>query len=414
MANREIHVLVVGGSWAGVTAVNELLGLSHVAYSRLHVTLVEQRTHYFHRTGVIRGLVDQKYADKMFIPYQRLFMDGNKPSPHHRLVCAKLTHIYEHSIEVEGGERIFYDYLIIATGAAYTSLPVTQSIDEKECREKYQKMRNAIEAARSILFVGGGAVGVGMCCEIAEMHPKKLLMLAHARDRLLNEDLSDNFSNTAEVHMKKMGIDLILGETVLSASIHDDDDDHSTLTHDEWVVKPQIVHTKSGRRIPCDLVIWTTGARPITDFMNSLLPSNEKHPLVDVNSGQINVRPTLQLADLRYPYIFAVGDVNSLPFTEKYAPNAVLQAKHAVSNLRELMNESYDYRIKVSPTMAAEATASAQLAPYVGTRNTQVVVALGKSNEISSTILAKLSNWAGGSHRGRKYLLDKAEKMLNV
>ncbi|KAJ2774758.1 hypothetical protein GGI18_004537, partial [Coemansia linderi] len=138
------------------------------------------------------------------------------------------------------------------------------------------------------------------------------------------------------------------------------------------------------------------------------------HPLVDVNSGQINVRPTLQLADLRYPYIFAVGDVNSLPFTEKYAPNAVLQAKHAVSNLRELMNESYDYRIKVSPTMAAEATASAQLAPYVGTRNTQVVVALGKSNEISSTILAKLSNWAGGSHRGRKYLLDKAEKMLNV
>ncbi|KAJ2749865.1 hypothetical protein GGI19_005430, partial [Coemansia pectinata] len=115
MSGREIHVLVIGGSWAGITAVNELINLSNGAYSGLRITLVEQRTHYFHKTGVIRGLVDQKYADKMFISYKRLFVDCDLPNSAHRLVCAKLTRVYDSYIEVEGGERIPFDYLIVAT-----------------------------------------------------------------------------------------------------------------------------------------------------------------------------------------------------------------------------------------------------------------------------------------------------------
>ncbi|KAJ2504737.1 hypothetical protein IWW47_002381 [Coemansia sp. RSA 2052] len=415
MSNREIHVVVVGGSWAGITAIHQLIDLSHITYPRLHITLVEQRTHYFHKTGVIRGLVDQRYADKMFISYQRLFLDGGGVSnPFHHFVCARLAHVHEHFIELEGGARMFYDYLIVATGTTYTSLPVTQSADEIDCRARYHKMRNAVDSARSILFVGGGAVGVGMCCEIAEMHPKKCIMLAHARDKLLNEDLSNNFSNSAESRMRKMGIELILGETVLSTTAtEDDDDDYSTLSHEEWVVKPQTVITKSGRRITCDLVIWTTGSRPYTEFMRTLLPTSDKHPLVDVDSGRINVLPTLQLSDIRYPNIFAVGDVNSLSFAEKYATSAVLQAKHAVANMRSLMDECYDYRIKMSPAMAAESVSRAQLTPYTSSRNTQVVVALGKNKEIANTIFAKFNAWAWGAKRGRKYMLDKAEKMLN-
>ncbi|KAJ2864677.1 hypothetical protein GGH94_002767 [Coemansia aciculifera] len=405
MSGREIHVLVIGGSWAGITAVNELINLSNGAYSGLRITLVEQRTHYFHKTGVIRGLVDQKYADKMFISYKRLFVDCDLPNSAHRLVCAKLTRVYDSSIEVEGGERIPFDYLIVATGTTPTSMPVTQSIDDVECRERYQKMRNSIESARSILFVGGGAVGIGLCCEIAELYPKKCLILAHSRDKLLSEDLSSSFANSTENLVKKMGIELILGETVLSNTAYNED---------EWVVTPQTVLTKTGRRIPCDLVIWTTRARPYTDFMNSLSPTNEREPLVNVDSGCINVLPSLQLSDKRYPNIFAVGDVNSLPYAEKYATSAVLQAKHAVSNIRVLMNESYDFRSKMSPTMAAEAAARANMASYSSTRNTQMVVALGKNKEVSGTIFSKFSSWASGGSRGRNYMLDKAEKMLHV
>ncbi|KAI7834012.1 hypothetical protein BX661DRAFT_150439 [Kickxella alabastrina] len=405
MSSREIHVVVVGGSWAGVTAVRELIELSYLTYPGLHITLVEQRTHYFHKTGIIRGLADKKYAEQMFIPYNRLFSHGTSVAHNHRFVCARLKHVHEHFIEVEGGSRLFYDYLIIATGTEYKSLPVTSSVTAEECYAQYQAMRDAMEAADRILFVGGGAVGIGLCGEIAEMYPKKTITLAHARERLLNEDLSDNFASSTEARLQKMGVKLVLGETVVPSEF-------GTELNPNWNVRPHEVVTKRGHKIECDLAIWTTGSRPQTAFMKTLSPSNDKFPLVDAVSGSISVRSTLQLADARFPYIFAVGDVNSLSISEKYATSAVNQAKQAVGNIRALIDDCYDFRIKMSAAMAANTAAKASLLPYMGTKK-GVVVALGRNQEVSNTFFAKINSWARGGKRGRKYLLDKAQEMLN-
>ncbi|KAI9474921.1 hypothetical protein LPJ78_005349 [Coemansia sp. RSA 989] len=420
MAAREIHVVVVGGSWAGVTAVQELMSLSQVTYPRLMVTLIEQRTHYFHKTGMIRGLVDKRYAEQMFIPYNRLFNNGGYKSANHRFVCARLKHVHEHFIEVEGGGRVFYDYLVLATGTEYASLPVTQSSTAEECRMLYNTMREAIEMATNILFVGGGAVGIGLCGEIAEMYPEKSITLAHARDKLLNDDLSTGFANTTENRLRRMGVTLLLNETVVPAapSVYSS---KSSLTstkayaHRAIQVRPQELVTKSGRRVLCDLAIWTTGSRPNTDFLKTLRPSSEDAPLVDFETGRICVRPSLQLADNRYPYIFAVGDVNSLPLAEKYATSAVNQAKHAVTGIRALIDECYDFRFKMSPTMAAESALRAHIPPYSAPlkRQQTVVVALGKNQEVSTSLFARFNSWARGTKRGRRYMIDKAQKMLN-
>ncbi|KAJ2859913.1 hypothetical protein FB639_005706, partial [Coemansia asiatica] len=179
-----------------------------------------------------------------------------------------------------------------------------------------------------------------------------------------------------------------------------------------WVVQPQEIVTQTGRRIECDLTVWTTGSRPQTGFMKTLVPSSEKRPLVDRASGSIIVRSTLQLADPKFPHIFAVGDVNSLSISEKYATSAVNQAKRAVENTKTLIDECYDFRAKMSTAMARETASKAMLIPYSGTKK-GVVVALGKNQEISNTWFAKINSWARGGKRGRKYLLDKAQKMLN-
>ncbi|KAJ2341478.1 hypothetical protein IWW50_005391 [Coemansia erecta] len=421
MAAREIHVTIVGGSWAGVAAVHELVQLAQVTYPRLMVTLVEQRTHYFHKTGMIRGLVDKQYADLMFIPYNRLFARGGVNSANHRFVCARLKHVHEHFIEVEGGGRIFYDYLILATGTEYASLPVTQSSTAEECKLLYDAMKEAIEVADNILFVGGGAVGIGLCGEIAEMFPQKIITLAHARDKLLNDDLSTGFANTTEARLRKMGVHLLLGETVVPAapSIYSSKSSLTTTRmytysqHRAWEVRPQELVTKSGRRVLCDLAIWTTGSRPNTDYIITL-PAG-KTPLVDADTGRIAVRPSLQLVDTRYPHIFAVGDVNTLPLAEKYATSATNQARHAVAGIRALIDECYDFRIKMSPTMAAESALRAHIPPYLAPAKRQqtVTVALGSNQEVTSSLFARFHSWARGTKRGRRYLIDKAQKMLN-
>ncbi|KAJ1855153.1 hypothetical protein GGH12_003747 [Coemansia sp. RSA 1822] len=421
MAAREIHVVVVGGSWAGVTAVHELMQLSQVTYPRLMVTLVEQRTHYFHKTGMIRGLVDKRYAEQMFIPYNRLFANGGANGANHRFVCARLKHVHEHFIEVEGGGRVFYDYLLLATGTEYASLPVTQSSTADECRMLYDAMKESIELAGNILFIGGGAVGIGLCGEIAEMYPNKSITLAHARDKLLNDDLSAGFANTTEARLRKMGVTLLLGETVVPAtpSMYSS---KSSLTstrmytfaqHHAWQVRPQELVAKSGRRVLCDLAIWTTGSRPNADYLNTL-PA-DKVPLVDAETGRISVRPSLQLTDVRYPHIFAIGDVNSLPLAEKYASSAVCQARHAVAGIRSLIDECYDFRVKMSPTMAADSALRAHIPSYLVTDKHQhtVTVALGRNQEVTSSLFARFHGWARGTKRGRRYLIDKAQKMLN-
>lgn len=405
--------MVVGGSWAGVTVIQELMELGQITYPRLQITLVEKRTHYFHKAGTVRGLSDQKFAESLFIPYDRVFNYGGMPNTYHRFICARLSSVHKHHIQLDDGAKIPYDYLVLATGTEYKSLPVMMSTNRMECQALFENMREAVSKAERILVVGGGAVGVVLSAELAEMHPGKHITFAHMRDKLFTEKVPDGFVDAVETHLKKVGVELCLGEIVLppqpkaSASIKTNSSGLG------WQVRPQELITRSGRSIFCDLVIWTTGSEPDTRFMQSLPPSNPSKPLCDMLTGQIRVFPTLQLADVQYPHIFAVGDVNTQSIWEKYASNAVHQAKHAVINIKALMDECYDYRIKVSADSAADAASGAALVQYEPEPKKKRVLVLGRNKEITNSFMIKLNSWAKGpSKQGRRYVLDKAQRLL--
>ncbi|KAJ2801899.1 hypothetical protein H4R20_003494 [Coemansia guatemalensis] len=224
-----------------------------------------------------------------------------------------------------------------------------------------------------------------------------------------------------------MGVEVILNESVISSDQSPCDSNagsgsrKSSLSdinvgrNGMWQVSPQELVTASGRRIACDLAIWATGSRPATDYLSTLPVSSTTTPLVDPETGRINVRPSLQLTDANYPNIFAIGDANSLPLSEKYATNAVDQAKHAVAGIRILIDECYDFRAKMSPAMAADSALRACIDPYLATTKRQqaVVVSLGKHQELSTSLLVRFSSWIHGSKRGRRYLIDRAQRMLN-
>ncbi|ORX69881.1 FAD/NAD(P)-binding domain-containing protein, partial [Linderina pennispora] len=300
MSAREINVVVVGGSWAGVKAIRTLLNLVQSDYPNLRVTLVERRAHYFHITGAIRGMVDPSYAQRMCIPYDRMFSTAGIPNASHTFIQGTLAQAHGRFIDLESGQRIFFDYLILSTGSQYHSLPVVQSTHYHEAQELFASMRASIQRAKRILVVGGGAVGVGLCGEIADHYPDKTLTIGHNRKHLLNGDLADSFASSAEKKLTRMGVRLMLGETVMPSP----NSPRNFVTPDAL----QVFTTKSGKTIECDLAIWTTGGRPETCYMSTLAPSNWERPLVDAVRNRIHVRPTLQLDDDLYPHIFAIGD----------------------------------------------------------------------------------------------------------
>lgn len=87
--------------------------------------------------------------------------------------------------EWQGSKQIPFEYAVIATG---TRLPAPGSMehDEKLPSVKYfQEYQKRLQKAKSVVIVGGGAVGVQMATDLKEIYPEKVITLVHSRDRLM-------------------------------------------------------------------------------------------------------------------------------------------------------------------------------------------------------------------------------------
>lgn len=67
--------------------------------------------------------------------------------------------------------------------------------DEKSDAVEYLKKYNqGIKNSKSVILIGGGAVGVQMACDVKEIYPEKEVTLVHSRDHIMpvyNEKLSE-------------------------------------------------------------------------------------------------------------------------------------------------------------------------------------------------------------------------------
>lgn len=70
-------------------------------------------------------------------------------------------------------------------------MPSDEKFDAVEYLKKYNQ---GIKNSKSIILIGGGAVGVQMACDIKEIYPEKEVTLVHSRDHIMpvyNEKLSE-------------------------------------------------------------------------------------------------------------------------------------------------------------------------------------------------------------------------------
>lgn len=88
--------------------------------------------------------------------------------------------------------------------------------DDKPHAVEYLKNYNqGIKNSKSIILIGGGAVGVQMACDIKELYPEKDVTLVHSRNHIMpvyNEKLSDLIKE----RFKELGIKLVPAHDRLS------------------------------------------------------------------------------------------------------------------------------------------------------------------------------------------------------
>ncbi|RMJ16281.1 hypothetical protein CDV36_004036 [Fusarium kuroshium] len=308
------NVVVIGGSYAGSYLVQRLTNTLPSGY---RVVLLEKQSHFNHAFAFPRNSVFPGRESKAFIPYDNI-ADG-APEGIFQRVCDEALEVTDTDIEMASGNRLRYDYLVIATGAAQPPPARLNSRDREGCITELQGFQQRISKAERIAVVGGGAVGVELITEIREKYPDKQLTLIHSRDQLLPR-FGAKLHELVLSTLRAKNIEVLLKERpVLPAQ-------------SGQAVKETQISLSNGEKRIWDLIIPCTGLRPRSDLLAT-------YSLKSIAStGEILVKPTLQVDYLPSSKgnIFAIGDV-ARSGGAKQGRAALMQSEVVTSNIVSLI-----------------------------------------------------------------------------
>src|SRR5712664_3291148 len=188
------------------------------------------------------------------------------------------------AVELEGGEQIGYDRLLVATGGRNRALSAPgadlDGIFQLRTVEDCDRIRAAAHAGRRAVVIGLGFIGsevtaslrqLGLEVTAVEGNPVPLA-------RVLGKEVGEVL---ASIHRDK-GVELVLEDSVAAF---------------EGTGRVERVRTKKGRRLECDLVIAGIGIAPNSELLAAAGAAGDNGVLVDERC-----RTSL-------PDVYAAGDV---------------------------------------------------------------------------------------------------------
>ena len=335
-ASQRKNVVVLGGSFAGYfTAkfLTETLPTGH------RVVLIEKNSHFNYVFAFPRFSVVGGYEKSAFIPYGGLAKGA--PKGVFEFVQGKVESVDGSVVRLEGGKELEYEYLVVATGTS-SALPskvaATESLD---AQGELRGMQSKIEKAARIAVVGGGAVGIELASDIKDVYPEKSVVLLHSRDRLL-PSFGERLHEYVTKRLGEMGVEIWFNERpqIVEGSRTLKLKGGKEETFDLIVSRPFgsecTLHQSTHRnvtQIPC------TGQRPNSSVVSNLSPQS-----ISKVSSHILVRPTLQIADERFPNIFAAGDV-AASGGPKMARAGYMQSMVAADNIISLIKGKSNLKV---------------------------------------------------------------------
>ncbi|KAF9217144.1 Apoptosis-inducing factor 2 [Podila verticillata] len=392
-------IVVVGGSYAGITVINQLLASKANQKQEIEITLIEKQVCSLgskdscqpltsrcdarhHAMGSFRALVNPSYAEQSWIPYTNLFPEGSK----HQIVQGKIAEVHHHHVVLASGVSIPFDYLVLCTGSLSPS-PAKFNLDSSaEALAITKKAREDLVKSKNVVVVGGGACGVELAGEIKTAYHGKNVTLIHATSKLVDyPGYSDTMKSGALTHLESLGVSVVLNEKVAIEG----------LTFENAIqVAPRSIRTSSGKVIESDIQFLSVGIRVDTGYLSTLKPANnaafDSSRLVNADTHTIKVRKTLQIDQEGLTHIFAVGDCSDFSKVPTAAA-CKFSAPAAVKNILALAeNENSKKASKLAngnapPAMmclATGPTTGVMSLPLVGMRFSNFFSKLLKSKDL--------------------------------
>ncbi|OQD68739.1 hypothetical protein PENDEC_c031G06450 [Penicillium decumbens] len=319
------NVIVIGGSFVGRATAQEL---AKVIPPTHRVLLIEGHSHFHHLFTFPRFAIVSGQEHKAFIPYSGIFA-GLPNSASHGVAQARVLSVQSHHVELDrewqGSRQIPFDFAVLATGTRL-SKPAGMEHDDKPSSVDYlQKHQADIKKSRSILIVGGGAVGVQMATDLKEYNPDKNVTVVQSRPRVM-PNFHPELHELIQRRFDELGIRLITGSRV-------------TIPEGGFPNNgtPFEVQLTNGTTEFTEFVILATGQTPNNQLVSELKPSEISGPsIINPDNGFIRIRPTMQFLDEKYSNLFAVGDIADTG-VQKAARPGLAQAAVVAKNIQALI-----------------------------------------------------------------------------
>ncbi|KAH8829387.1 hypothetical protein DL96DRAFT_1814616 [Flagelloscypha sp. PMI_526] len=215
--------------------------------------------------------------DKAFIPLDKVFPPG-RPG---RFVQGQVVSLTKSG---SGGEAQ------LASGREnFLGLPRPIAFPwfkgEEAVQAHIKTQRENIAAAKDIVVVGAGAIGVELSGELKHFWPEKNVTVVQGDKGVMNDRYPAKLKRAVEAKFKASGVKLILNDYV-----------------DDVEGPVEKVVTRNGKEIKADLVLSARGPKPNTALLHGSPFSSAL-----TKSGTVKVKPTLQVEG--FDNVFAIGDI---------------------------------------------------------------------------------------------------------
>lgn len=345
-----VHVVIVGGGFGGIAAGQRLKS------NGIPFTLIDLRNAFHHNVAALRASVQSGFARQTFIPFQETFGASFRQG---RVVQVDPK---AQVVVLEGGEEIHYSHLILCTGTDGPFPGKFNAVaDYHTAIQKYEDLVKEIQAAASLVVIGGGSTGVEMAAEIKTDYPDKKVVLVHSHVALADPELLPSVRQQAKEVLLEKGVELVLGQKVSNLS-----DLELNVTR-----KNMTVVTDKGTELITDIVISCTGNK-----INSAAYSSSLGGCL-AKDGALKVNPQLQVEG--FENIYAVGDCADVS-EPKMAYHAGLHAAVAVTNIINSLSGKAPTSYKPgSVTMLLAMGRNDGVGQFSGVRLARCLVTQGKS-----------------------------------
>jgi len=220
-----------------------------------------------------------------------------------------------HAAELEDGERIVWEKLLLATGGK-PIVPKIEglgkggvfsftTVDDAKAIDKF--LNNGSRA----VVIGGGLIGISVTEALVRRGVG--VAVVEMKDRILNTILDERASSIAEEALRRAGVRIIAGHTV------------AEISGEERVTGAVL---DNGEAIPCDLVVIAIGVVPRTDLVEGTGIKLNRGIVVDRRMATSHP-DVYSCGDVAEAYDFVYGENRLTPIW----PNAYIGGRVAGYNM---------------------------------------------------------------------------------